>query len=79
MQEELLQRVEEALTSVRPYLETDGGDLKVLEITEDGILKVEMLGACSDCAMSSMTLRAGIEEAVKKAVPEIISVEAVNI
>ena len=78
MQEDLLQRVENALTSVRPYLEADGGDVKVLEVTEEGILKLEMLGACGDCAMSSMTLKAGIEDAVKKAVPEITSVEAIN-
>ncbi len=79
MQDELLKRIEEALTSVRPYLEADGGDVEVLEVSEQGVLKLKMLGACSDCAMSSMTLKAGIEEAVKKAVPEITSVEAVNI
>ncbi len=78
MQENLLQRIEEALTTVRPYLEADGGDVKVLEVTENGVLKLEMLGACGDCAMSTMTLKAGIEEAVKKAVPEILSVEAIN-
>ena len=79
MQDELLQRIEDALTTVRPYLEADGGDVEVLEVTSDGILKLKMLGACGDCAMSTMTLKAGIEEAVKKAVPEITSVEAVNI
>jgi len=79
MQDEILKKIEEALTSVRPYLEADGGDVEVLEVSEQGVLKLKMLGACSDCAMSSMTLKAGIEEAVKKAVPEITSVEAVNI
>jgi len=79
MQDDLIKRVEEALTSVRPYLEADGGDVEVLEVSEQGVLKLKMLGACSDCAMSSMTLKAGIEDAVKKAVPEITSVEAVNI
>ena len=79
MQEELLKKVEEALSTVRPYLETDGGDVKVLEITEEGVLKLEMLGACGSCAMSPMTLKSGIIEAVKKAVPEITSVEAVNV
>jgi len=77
--EQLLQKIEDALSSVRPYLEADGGDVEVLEVTSEGVLKVKMLGACGDCAMSTMTLKAGIEEAVKKAVPEITSVEAINI
>ncbi|MFK7901094.1 MAG: NifU family protein [Cyclobacteriaceae bacterium] len=74
-----LEEIEKALESVRPYLMADGGDVKIVEVTPEGILKIEMLGACGSCAMSSMTLKAGIEEAVKKAVPEIKAVEAVNL
>ena len=75
----ILQKVEDALQAIRPYLEADGGDVKILEISEDGIVKLELLGACGSCPMSTMTLRAGVEEAIKRAVPEINSVEAVNI
>lgn len=75
----LEKRVEEALNTVRPYLEADGGDLKVLEITEGMVVRVELLGSCGTCPMSTMTMKAGIEQAVKSAVPEIVSVEAINI
>lgn len=73
------QKVEDALQAIRPYLEADGGDVKILEISNDGIVKLELLGACGSCPMSTMTLRAGVEEAIKRAVPEIRSVEAINI
>jgi Fe-S cluster biogenesis protein NfuA len=76
---ELLQRVELALDSIRPYLEADGGNVSVEEITADSVVKLRLLGACGSCPMSIMTLKAGIEEAIKKAVPEIVSVEAVNL
>ncbi|MCU0440193.1 MAG: NifU family protein [Raineya sp.] len=75
----LLERVEKALDNIRPYLETDGGNVKVLEITEDNVVKLELLGSCSSCPMSIMTFKAGIEEAIRKAVPEITSIQAVNI
>ncbi len=73
------QKVENALQSIRPYLEADGGDVKVLEVNESGVVKLELLGACGSCPMSTMTLKAGVEEAIKRAVPEITSVEAINI
>jgi Fe-S cluster biogenesis protein NfuA len=76
---ELLQRVELALDSIRPYLEADGGNVSVEEITTDKVVKLRLLGACGSCPMSIMTLKAGIEEAIKKSVPEIIRVEAVNL
>jgi len=76
---ELNDKVEEALKNIRPYLETDGGDLRVLEITEDFIVKIELLGACGSCPMSTMTLKAGVEQSILSAVPEIKGVEAVNI
>mgnify|MGYP001072322626 CR=1 FL=1 len=75
----LHERVEEALKNIRPYLETDGGDLRVLEITEDNIVRIELLGACGSCPMSTMTLKAGVEQSILSAVPEIKGVEAVNI
>ena len=75
----ILQKVEDALEAIRPYLEADGGDVKILNINEEGIVKLELLGACGSCPMSTMTLKAGVEEAIKRAVPEIISVEAINI
>jgi len=75
----ILQRVEDALQTIRPYLEADGGDVKLLEISQEGIVKLELLGACGSCPMSTMTLRAGVEEAIKRAVPEIKSVDAINI
>ena len=75
----ILQKVEDALQSIRPYLEADGGDVRILDISEDGIVKLELLGACGSCPMSTMTLRAGVEEALKRAVPEVRKVEAINI
>ncbi|RIJ42761.1 NifU family protein [Pontibacter oryzae] len=72
-------RIESALDQIRPYLEADGGNVKVLEVTDDMVLKLELLGACGSCPMSTMTLKAGVEQSVLKAVPEIRAVEAVNI
>ncbi|MBL0766309.1 NifU family protein [Marivirga atlantica] len=75
---EIKDRVEKALDSIRPYLEADGGNVRVLDIN-DGLVRLELLGACGNCPMSTMTLKAGVEEAIKKAVPEITAVEAINI
>jgi len=77
--EALLPRVERALDTIRPYLEADGGNVKILEITEEGIVKLELLGACGSCPMSAMTLKAGVEEAIKRLVPEITAVQAINL
>nr|WP_262711310.1 NifU family protein [Luteibaculum oceani] len=71
-------KINEALNSIRPFLEADGGDVTLEEVTDDGIAKVKLHGACSSCSMSSMTMKAGIEEAIKKAVPQINAVIAVN-
>jgi Fe-S cluster biogenesis protein NfuA len=76
---ELMKKVEDALQVIRPFLEADGGDVKMLEITEDKVVVLELLGACGACPMSTMTLKAGVEEAIKRAVPEIKAVTAVNI
>ncbi len=75
----LLERVEAALDTIRPYLETDGGNVSVAEITPDNVVKLQLLGACGSCPMSIMTLKAGIEQAIKKAVPEVTAVEALNL
>ena len=70
----LFQRVEDALQTIRPYLEADGGDVSLLEITNGNTAMVELKGACKTCSMSKMTMKAGIEETIKRAVPEITSV-----
>ena len=75
----LYRLVDKAISSIRPYLEADGGDVKILEITEEKIVRLELLGACGNCPMSTMTLKAGVEEAIKRAVPEVLGVEAINI
>lgn len=76
---ELLQKVETSLDTMRPYLNDDGGNVEVVEITSDMIVRVKLLGACSTCPQSFMTMKAGIEEAIKRSVPEIRGVVAVNI
>ncbi|MDX1629911.1 MAG: NifU family protein [Fulvivirga sp.] len=76
---ELSERIDKALDNIRPYLETDGGNVKILEVTEDKVVRLELLGACGSCPMSTMTLKAGVEEAIKKVVPEVTAVEAINI
>lgn len=75
----ILEQVEAALDTIRPYLETDGGNVSVVEITPDNVVKLKLLGACGSCPMSIMTLKAGIEQAIKKAVPEIAGIEAINL
>lgn len=76
---DLLKRVEMALDTIRPYLETDGGNVLIEEITPENIVRLRLLGSCGSCPMSIMTLKAGIEQAIKRAVPEITGVEAVNL
>lgn len=76
---DLKERVEQALDSMRPFLETDGGNVAIEEITEDNVVKLRLIGACASCSMSIMTFKAGLEQAIKKAVPEVTAVEAVNL
>lgn len=75
----LTEQVELALETIRPYLVADGGDVSVEEITADKVVRLKLLGNCGSCPMSFMTMKAGIEQAIKKAVPEITGVEAVNL
>jgi Fe-S cluster biogenesis protein NfuA len=77
--QELADKVDRALNEVRPYLETDGGNVRVLEVSDDHVVTLELLGACGSCPMSVMTMKAGIEETIKRQVPEIRNVRAVNI
>ena len=76
MDQVLFNRVEEALKSIRPYLEADGGDVELLEVIDGNTAMLELKGACSTCSMSHMTMKAGIEETIKRAVPEITTVHA---
>lgn len=77
--EALIEKVENSLNSIRPYLLADGGNIKITEITDDHVLKLEFVGACSTCKMSSLTFKAGVEEAVRKSVPEIKEIEVLNL
>lgn len=78
-QQDLLDKIESALDNIRPYLQADGGNVRLLEVDDRQIVKLELLGSCGSCPMSAMTLKAGVEEAIKRAVPEILGVEAVNL
>ncbi|HRW75325.1 MAG: NifU family protein [Saprospiraceae bacterium] len=74
----MLERVNDALDDIRPHLQGDGGNIEVVEITDDFTLKIKWLGTCESCNMSVMTMRAGVEQAVRAKVPEIMRVVAVN-
>ena len=76
-QNDLKDNVLKALETIRPYLKSDGGDIEFVEITDEGVVKVKFLGACDACPMSFQTLKAGVEQAVKKIAPSITSVEEV--
>jgi Fe-S cluster biogenesis protein NfuA len=73
----LKDKVENALNKVRPSLQADGGDVQLIDVGEDGVVKVKLTGACGGCPMSQMTLKMGIEKVLKQNVPEISRVEAV--
>jgi len=79
MNKELFMQVEEALKQIRPYLEADGGNVSLVEVTPDKIVRLELHGACKSCSMSMMTMKAGIEETIRRSVPGILSVEAINV
>ena len=74
----LIEKVEIAIDEIRPYLEADGGDIKVVSIDNKNVVNLELIGSCESCPMSPMTLKAGVEEAIKKQVPEINGVNAIN-
>ena len=76
--EAIKERVEKALEKIRPYLVADGGDISLVDITDEMVVKVELQGACNGCPFSVQTLKAGVEMAVRKEVPEIREVVDVN-
>jgi len=78
MSKTLLDKACDALDEIRPFLKADGGDLEVVELTDDLVLKIEFKGACSSCSMNNMTFKNGVEDAIKRLVPEIKGVEPVN-
>lgn len=76
--QELFDKVNSSLETIRPYLEADGGNITLVEVTEDLTARVALHGACSTCSMSAMTMKAGVEGAIRAAVPEIRHVEAIQ-
>jgi Fe-S cluster biogenesis protein NfuA len=74
---EEVEKIEIALQSIRPFLQKDGGDVEFVELTKDNIVRVRLVGACETCSMSAMTLKAGIEESIMNAIPQVLGVEAV--
>jgi Fe-S cluster biogenesis protein NfuA len=71
------ERVEAVMNEIRPMLQADGGDVELVEVTDDGVVKVRLTGACGGCPMSQITLSSGIERRLKEAVPEVQRVESV--
>ena len=76
---ELESKVKNVIEQIRPYLQADGGDINFVELTAENVVNVELQGACGSCPFSRMTLKNGVEEAMRKALPEIRSVEAINL
>ncbi len=74
---DLKERVESALAKIRPSLQADGGDVALVDVTSDGIVRVQLKGACGSCPMSTMTLKMGIERIIKTYIPEVKAVEAI--
>ncbi|MDO8736915.1 MAG: NifU family protein [Thermoleophilia bacterium] len=73
----LREQVENALKRIRPALQQDGGDLELIDVSDDGVVKVKLTGACGSCPMSQMTLKMGIEQRLKEEIPEVTTVESV--
>lgn len=71
------ERVKEEVEKIRPYLQRDGGDVELVEVTEDNVVKVRLQGACKGCPGAQMTLKNGIERILKEQIPEVKSVESV--
>lgn len=71
------ERVQSAIDKVRPMLKADGGDVELVDVSDDGVVQVRLQGACQGCPMSQMTLKNGIERIIKQEVPEVKSVESV--
>jgi len=76
---EMEKKVLNVLDQIRPYLQADGGDIRFINLTDDNVVNVELTGACGSCPYSVITLKNGVETAIKKAIPDIKSVEAINV
>lgn len=77
--QELAQKVEASLDSIRPYLKADGGDVQIKDISDDHVVRLEFVGACGNCSMSTMTFKAGVEAAIRRDVPQIKGIEVINL
>jgi len=77
--EEVKQKISNAIEQVRPFLQNDGGDISLVEVTDDLTVKVELHGACGSCPYSLMTLKNGVEQAIRRDVPQIKEVVAINL
>jgi Fe-S cluster biogenesis protein NfuA len=77
--EDIIRKIEISLDSIRPYLKADGGDVKISDFTPDHVVMLEFMGACGNCSMSTMTFKAGVEAAIKRDVPEVKSIQVVNL
>jgi Fe-S cluster biogenesis protein NfuA len=77
--DELTRKIEASLDSIRPYLKADGGNVKVNEITPEYVVRLEFIGACGNCSMSTMTFKAGVEAAIKRDVPEVKGIQVINL
>lgn len=75
---EFLKQIDATLDSLRPHLAVDGGDIEVVDITDDMTVQIKWLGNCVNCSMSSMTMKAGVEQSIKSKFPEVKAVEAIN-
>lgn len=78
MNNDMFEAVQKALESVKPFLQADNGDIELVEVTNDGIVKVHFTGACNICPLSVLTLRAGVERTILKQVPGVRRVEQIN-
>lgn len=79
MKKELESKVINVIEQLKPYLQADGGDIRFVELTDENVVLVELQGACGSCPHSQITLKKGVEAAVKKAIPEIVSVDDINL
>lgn len=77
--EELAAKVKDALAKIRPYMEADEGDITLVEITDDLVVKVELHGSCAGCSMIDMTMKGGVESAIRSVAPEVKAIEAINL
>jgi Fe-S cluster biogenesis protein NfuA len=77
--DDLTRKIEASLDSIRPYLKADGGNVKINEITPEYVVRLEFIGACGNCSMSTMTFKAGVEAAIKRDAPEVKGIEVINL